>query len=82
MFEELIDKLDDLEIEYTEYGDNCLVVDREISTRMTVLYDKDNDIFAYYIHNETHETHETIGVANTTAELIIYLVRYYEGEDR
>lgn len=79
MFEELINKLDDLEIDYTEYGDHCLAVDREISTRMTVLYDKDNDIFAYYIHNETHET---IGVANTTAELLIYLVRYYEGEDR
>lgn len=79
MYNELIDKLDDLEIEYTEYGDNCLVVNREISTQMTVLYDKDNDIFAYYIHNETHET---IGVANTTAELLIYLVRYYEGEDR
>lgn len=78
-FEELCAELDELDIDYTEYGDNCLVVDREISTRMTVLYDKDNDIFAYYIHNETHET---IGVANTTAELLIYLVRYYEGEDR
>lgn len=79
MYNELIDKLDELDIDYTEYCDNCLVVDREISTRMTVLYDADNDIFAYYIHNETHET---IGVANTTAELIIYLIRYYEGEDR
>lgn len=79
MYNEPIKRLDDLKIDYTEYGDNCLVVDREISTRMTVLYDKDNDIFAYYIHNETHET---IGVANTTAELIIYLIRYYEGEDR
>lgn len=79
MFEELKEKLDELDIDYTEYGDNCLVVDREISTRMTMLYDKDNDIFAYYIHNETHET---LGVANTTAELIIYLIRYYEGEDR
>ena len=80
MFEELKEKLDELDIDYTLISDNdCLYIDRDEKTRMTIIYDEKYNLCAFYIKNATKDT---IGTEDRIAELITIVARYYAGEDR
>ena len=79
MFEELKEKLDELDIDYTLVDKNeCLTIDRDIRTRMAIIWDKQYDLCALYIRNATKDT---IGMENNLSKLITIIARYYEGED-
>ena len=79
MFEELKEKLDELDIDYTLVDKNeCLTIDRDIRTRMAIIWDKQYDLCAFYIKNITKDT---IGMENNLSKLITTIARYYEGED-
>ena len=79
MFEELKEKLDELDIDYTLVDKNeCLTIDRDIRTRMAIIWDKQYDLCAFYIRNATKDT---IGTENNLSKLITIIARYYEGED-
>ena len=79
MFEELKEKLDELDIDYTLVDKNeCLTIDRDIRTRMAIMYDKKYGLCAFYIRNATKDT---IGMENNLSKLITIIARYYEGED-
>ena len=79
MFEELKEKLDELDIDYTLVDKNeCLTIDRDIRTRMVIIWDKQYDLCAFYIKNAPKDT---IGIENNLTNLITTIARYYEGED-
>lgn len=79
MFEELKEKLDELDIDYTLVDKNeCLTIDRDIRTRMVIIWDKQYDLCAFYIKNATKDT---IGTEDNLGKLITTIARYYEGED-
>ena len=79
MFEELKEKLDELDIDYTLVDKNeCLTIDRDIRTRMVIIWDKQYDLCAFYIRNATKDT---IGMENNLSKVITTIARYYEGED-
>lgn len=80
MFEELKEKLNELDIDYLLVDKNeCLTIDRDAETRMAIIWDKKYNLCAFYIKNATKDT---IGTEDDLAHLIAIIARYYEGEDR
>lgn len=79
MFKALKEKLDELDIAYTSRAEECLTIDRDEETRMTIIWDEKYDLCAFYIKNATKDT---IGTEDNVSELIKFIARYYEGEDR
>lgn len=78
MFEELKEKLNELDILFVSPDKDCLIISRDGATRMVVIYDEKYKLCAYYISNKTKDT---IGIEDNIAELVIVIARYYEGED-